>query len=159
MKLHHRSLIAALLLVLPLAACSSVVQQPEVRLEGIRVGGIGLRGGTLYAMVHITNPNGFDIATESLTYDLQVPDPDEAGGWLSFSQGTITERISVDENSSTVVEVPVPFRYEDMGGALRAIMDTGTFNYRVSGDVRLAEPFGRTIPYTKSGVVSLDGIR
>ena len=156
MRLHARHALG--LLLLPLA-CSSVVRQPEVRIEDVSVGGIGLRGGTLYAHVHITNPNGFAIETESLTYDLQVPDPNDAGEWVSFSQDTLTERIRVDENSSTVVQVPVQFRYEDMGGALRAIMDTGTFNYRVSGEVRLSEPIGRTIPYAKSGVVSLDGIR
>jgi hypothetical protein len=53
--------------------------------------------------------------------------------------------------SSTILEVPVQFRYDDMGGALRSILDTGTFNYRVTGDVRLAEPIGRTFPYRQDG--------
>lgn len=149
----------AMALIGTLAACSSAVRQPEVTLEGIRIGGIGLRGGTVYAQVHITNPNGFDLETESLTYDLQIADPDDAGEWISFSEGTITERIRVRGGSSTTVELPVQFRYDDMGGAMRSILDTGTFNYRVQGNVRLSEPLGRTIPYTKTGVVSMDGIR
>lgn len=158
MNIRTRSTLTLLLLG-ALTACSSAVRQPEVTLEGVRVGGIGLRGGTLYAQVHITNPNGFALETESMTYDLQVPGTDEANSWVSFAQGTITERIRVREHSATTVEVPVQFRYDDLGGAVRSMLDTGTFNYRVRGDVRLTQPFGRTIPYSKTGVVSLDGIR
>ena len=139
------------------AACSSAVRQPEVRLESMRVGGIGLRGGTLYAQVHIDNPNGFEIETRSVTYDLQVEHPDSAGRWVSFSQGTVDDPIRVGGNSSTVVEIPIQFRYDDLGGAVRSILDTGTFNYRVSGDVQLSEPIGRRIPYAKTGIVSLGG--
>jgi LEA14-like dessication related protein len=149
--------LAAALLVA--AACSSMVRQPEVRLESVRVGGIGLRGGTLYAQVHVSNPNGFDLETESITYDFQVANPDSAGKWVSFARGTVEERVRVRGNNATVIEVPIEFRYDDLGGAVRSIIDRGTLNYRVSGDVNLAEPVGRTFPYTKTGVVSLSGVR
>ena len=46
-----------------------------------------------------------------------------------------------------------------VGGAVKSILDTGTFNYRVSGDVQLKEPTGRNIPYRKTGVVTMSGIR
>ena len=145
--------------ILLLAACSSVVEQPQVRLESVRMGGIGLRGGTLYAQVHVSNPNGFDLEARSLTYDLQVEHPDSAGKWVSFSQGTVEEPVRVQSNGSTVIEVPIQFRYDDLGGAVRSILDTGTFNYRVRGDVNLSEPIGRTFPYSHSGTVSLSGVR
>jgi LEA14-like dessication related protein len=154
---RYRTLLLPLLLLV--GACSSAVRQPEVRLESIRVGGIGLRGGTLYAQVYIGNPNGFDLETRSLTYDMQVEHPDSAGRWISFSQGTIEEPMRVQGNGSTVIEVPIQFRYDDLAGAVRSILDTGTFNYRVQGDVRLSEPIGRTIPYSKTGIVSLAGVR
>src|SRR5690606_26439245 len=112
---------ALLILGLPLlAACSSVVEQPQVRLESVRMGGIGLRGGTLYAQVHVSNPNGFDLEARSLTYDLQVEHPDSAGKWVSFSQGTVEEPVRVQSNGSTVIEVPIQFRYDDLGGAVRS---------------------------------------
>jgi LEA14-like dessication related protein len=157
MMIRSRSLLLPILLLA--AACSSAVRQPEVRLESMRVGGIGLRGGTLYAQVYVGNPNGFDLQTRSLTYDMQVEHPDSAGRWVSFSQGTMDEPIRVRGNSSTVIEVPIQFRYDSLGGAFRSILDTGTFNYRVRGDVRLSQPFGRTIPYSKTGIVSLAGVR
>lgn len=156
MLIRSRSL---LLPVLLLGACSSAVRQPEVRLESMRVGGIGLRGGTLYAQVYVGNPNGFDVETRSLTYDMQVEHPDSAGRWVSFSQGTVDEPVRVRGNGSTIIEVPIQFRYDDLGGAVRSILDTGTFNYRVRGDVELSRPVGRTIPYSKTGIVSLRGVR
>jgi LEA14-like dessication related protein len=159
MKLRHRSLIAVLALVVPLGACSSALRQPEVRLEGLRVGSVGLRGGTLVAQVYISNPNSFALEARSLTYDMQVPDPSNANEWLSVAKGTVDEPVRVRSNSSTVIEVPIQFRYDDLGGAARTILDTGTLAYRVRGDVRLSEPVGRTVPYTRTGTVSMDGIR
>ena len=160
MKLPNRPLLAAL--VLPavfLTACSGALKQPEVRLESVSIGGVGLRGATLYADVHVSNPNGFDLETRQLTYDLQLPDPKEEGGWVSFARGSVDEHVRVRSNSSTVIKVPIQFRYDDADGAIRSIMDTGTFNYRVRGDVRLTEPVGRTIPFSKTGIVSLAGVR
>ena len=155
--IRSRSLLLPVLLLA--AACSSVVREPEVRIESVRVGGIGLRGGTLYANVYVGNPNGFDLETRSISYDMQVEHPDSAGRWVSFSQGTVEDPVRVRGNGSTIVEVPIQFRYDDLGGAVRSILDTGTFNYRVRGDVRLSEPIGRTIPYSKTGIVSLAGVR
>ncbi|HSK19761.1 MAG TPA: LEA type 2 family protein [Longimicrobiales bacterium] len=157
MMIRTRSLLLPVLLLA--AACSSVVREPEVRIESVRVGGIGLRGGTLYAQVYVGNPNGFDLETRSISYDMQVEHPDSAGRWVSFSQGTVEDPVRVRGNGSTIVEVPIQFRYDDLGGAVRSILDTGTFNYRVRGDVRLSQPIGRTIPYSKTGIVSLAGVR
>jgi LEA14-like dessication related protein len=157
MKLRYRPLLAALALpAVFLTACSGALKQPEVRLESVSIGGVGLRGATLYADVHVTNPNRFDLETRQLTYDLQLPDPNEEGGWVSFAKGAVDEHVRVRSNSSTIIKVPIQFRYDDANGA---ILDTGTFNYRVRGDVRLTEPVGRTIPFSKTGIVSLAGVR
>lgn len=163
MRIRHNSRLhstfALLVLAFTLGACSRAVRQPEVRLEGVRVGGVGLRGGTVYAQVLVTNPNGFDLETEQLNYDLQVADPKDPAKWVSFSKGTIDERIRIDDHDSKVIEIPIQFRYDDFGGALRSIIDTGTFNYRVTGDVKLTGPLGRTIPFSKTGIVSMAGVR
>jgi LEA14-like dessication related protein len=162
MKVVHRNIIALAVFALAAAACGAP-QSPEVRVEGIRIGGIGLRGGTLIARVLVTNPNSFDLETSSLTYNLQLANAQQAqqsqDSWMSFAEGTIDERVRVERRSSKVLEVPIQFRYDDVGGAIRALMETGTFNYRVTGNVRLSEPIGRTFPYQRTGTVSLDGVR
>jgi LEA14-like dessication related protein len=159
MKVRARAAVAALALMLPATACSLAYRQPEVRLEGIRVGSVGLRGGMLYAQMFVANPNGFDMETSALRYDLQLAHPTNEQEWISFAQGTMTEPIKVAGGRTTMIEVPIAFRYQDLGGALRTILDTGTFNYRVSGDVQLKEPVTRSIPYRKTGVVTMSGAR
>lgn len=159
MNVRSRAALAAMVLVLPVTACNLAYRQPEVRLEGIRVGSIGLRGGMLYAQVHVANPNKFGLETSAFSYDLQLADPANEQEWITFAKGTLTEAIKVGGHRSTVIEIPIQFRYQDMGGAMRTILDTGTFNYRVSGDVQLKEPIGRTIPYRKMGVVTMSGAR
>jgi LEA14-like dessication related protein len=158
MRQRSRTILAAVIIALTAAACAGP-QQPEVRLEGVRIGGIGLRGGTLIAQVMVTNPNPFHLETSALSYNLQVAHPDEAGRWVSFAEGTVDERVRVERRSSTILEVPIQFRYDDVGGAFRSIMETGTFSYRVTGDVRLAEPITRTFPFSRTGLVTLDGAR
>jgi LEA14-like dessication related protein len=159
MKLRYRSLLAGLIVALPLAACARAYQQPEIEFEGVRLGGIGMRGGTLYAQVLVTNPNRFDLETRSVTYALEVPHPTQAGEWVSFTEGRIDERVRVQARGSTILEIPITFQYDDAAGAVRSILDRGSFPYRVTGDVRLAEPIARTIPFRRQGTVSLSGAR
>lgn len=153
-----RQLRVLALMTLVFAACAGP-QQPEVRLEGIRVGGMGLRGGTLIAEFMVTNPNSFDLETRSLSYDFELADPTGERDWVSFARGTIDERLRVERRSARLLEIPIQFRYDQMGSALRSIIDTGTFSYRVTGDVRLSEPIGRTFPYRRTGTVSVEGVR
>ena len=158
-RVQLRPVFALMLIALAASACSRGVRQPEVRLEGVRVGGVGLRGGTVYAQVLVTNPNGFDLETEELNYDLQLADPADESKWISFAKGRIEERIRIGDHDSKIIEIPIQFRYDDFGGAVKSLIDTGTFNYRVTGDVKLSGPIGRTIPFSKTGVVSMAGVR
>lgn len=161
MSHRYRGVLSALALVLPLTAtaCLGAYRQPEVQLEGVRIGSIGLRGGLMYAQLHVKNPNRFDLETKALTYDLQLADPADEDKWVSFARGTLDEAIRVEGGSEQTIEVPIQFRFQDLGGAVRSLLDNGTFNYRVSGDVELKEPFGRTIPYRKTGIVTMSGAR
>jgi LEA14-like dessication related protein len=142
-----------------LAACFASFERPEVRLEGVRVGGIGLRGGTVYAQLHVVNPNGFALRAHGLTYDLDLAGTGSGDDWLPLAEGTFDERIDVPARDSAVVEIPIEFSYGDLSGALRSMLDRGTLDYRVSGSVRVTEPVGRTVPYRHTGTVSMSGVR
>lgn len=159
MRTNQRLMLVAAVVATVGAGCASAVRQPEVSLAGVRVGGIGLRGGTILAVVEIKNPNDFTLETDSITYDLEATDPKGNGAWSRVTQGTYAQRITVKDGGKTEVEVPIEFNYTGLGGALRGIMDKGTFNYRVQGKVFVREPLRRTIPFTKSGNLSLAGAR
>lgn len=159
---RNTSVIALLLLVvMAVSACFGRVQQPEVRLAGIRVGGLGLRGGQIIAQVEIMNPNGFALEADGITYDLKVSDPAAQNGsaWIDFAKGEFDEKVRVGSGDTETVEIPIEFTYAAAGGAIRSIMDRGTFNYRVEGGVKLREPIGRNIPYRHQGNFSLQGVR
>jgi LEA14-like dessication related protein len=144
-----------------LAGCVGRVRQPEVELTAVKLNGLGLRGGSLMAELEIKNPNSFDVETRSITYDLQVSDRDSSNKetWIQFAKGTVEDKIKVGDHGTTKVQIPIDFNYNAVGGAIRSIMDRGTFNYRVEGVVSLREPMSRNIPYRQVGNISLQGAR
>ncbi|MGH7506121.1 MAG: hypothetical protein ACRELX_10740, partial [Longimicrobiales bacterium] len=92
----------ALIPVLLAAGCFGRYQQPEIRFEGVRLGGLGLRGGTVYARLQVVNPNGFALRAAALTYDLELAEDDGGEqGWVRLAEGTFAERIVVAGHDST----------------------------------------------------------
>jgi LEA14-like dessication related protein len=143
-----------------LAGCIGRVREPEVTLAGVKVGGLGMRGASLVAELDIKNPNRFALETANITYDLKVSDRAAEGEtWLDLARGEFREPIRVVDGGTTRVEIPIEFAYTALSGALRSIIDRGTFNYRVEGRVALREPWRRDIPYRHRGNVSLQGVR
>lgn len=143
-------------LVVGAAACVPRIEEPEVRLAGVRLGGLGLQGGLVYVRLSVVNPNRFGLKAAGLTYDLDLADiQDGERRWVDLAEGTFAEKIRVEGNDSTVVEIPVEFRYSGLGSAVRSILATGTFDYRVRGEVSITEPLGTEIPYRHSGTVTL----
>jgi LEA14-like dessication related protein len=161
MRRFERSLLlVALGAGLLTAACLGRVRQPEITLTGVKVSGLGLRGGSLLAELEIKNPNSFEVETRSITYDLKVADRSAQGeSWIDFAKGEFTEPVKVGDGEVLRVEVPIEFTYSALGGALRSIMDRGAFDYRVEGVVALREPIRTRVPYRHSGNISLQGVR
>ncbi|MDQ3556411.1 MAG: LEA type 2 family protein [Gemmatimonadota bacterium] len=157
-----RTLSCAVLL-LGLAGCgSSLFQQPEVSLQGVQIGGLGLRGGTLLVNVQVVNPNRFSLSASGLRYDLAVGDSRERGdtAWLDFASGTYDRAFSVEGRDTATVQIPVEFTYGGLGGATSSILRSGTFNYRARGEVDVSTPLGRRgVPFNKKGTVTLMGTR
>lgn len=162
MRRTTKTLIAtALGLVVAATGCIPSFHQPDIRLDGVRLGGLGLRGGTLYALLSIANPNGYALETIGLSYDLELNDPGSTadGGWMRIAQGTFDDTVRVSGKDSTIVEVPIDFTYQGAGAAMRSIMDRGTFDYRLTGIVNIKDPIRRSVPYRRTGKISMAGVR
>ena len=159
MKSNASRIVLVALLGMFVAACIGRVRAPVIELRDIRFGGIGLRGATLIAELDIDNPNDFAIETDSITFEFAASNPGETDHWTPVTQGTHTRRIRIDEERNTIVEIPIEFTYSGLSGPVRAIMDKGTFNYRVRGKVFVREPLRRTVPYSQNGNLSLVGAR
>ena len=152
---------APLLLFLGLiAACGRVFNEPEVTLQSVQVGGLGIRGGTLLVSVQVINPNGFSLNADQLSYQLSVNDPDQPQDttWIDFATGTYDQGFSVGARDTAVVQIPVEFSYAALGAAAGSIARAGTFTYRASGTVDVRTPLGtRQVPFRKRGTVALLG--
>ena len=147
--------VVALMAASGLTACSSVVKEPEVRLDGIRIGSIGLDGGTLRVRLNVVNPNSFGLQTERLDYLIEVAEDGRDGeAWDTLSAGVYDERLTVEADDSAVVEIPVRFRYRDLGTAITSLISSGTFDYRISGTVQMREPVRREFPFRRTGNIS-----
>lgn len=156
MKLKHMFVFA---LMVVLGGCIGRVRQPEVTLADLRVGGIGIRGASLVAELDIANPNDFDVETDSITYELFANTGSGSDSWSSVLKRTYNQRIEAEENRTTRVEVPIDFNYSDLSGAGRTLIERGVLNYRIQGYVFVREPLRRTMPFSKTGNVTLSGIR
>jgi len=160
-KGHMRAGATASILLLigsALTACSSVVEEPEVKLDGISVGSIGLEGGTLRVRLNVINPNSFGLQAEGLDYLIEVAEEGEnEASWDTLSLGSYDQRITVEADDSAFVEIPIRFRYRDLSGAIGSLLATGSFDYRISGNVQLREPMRRSFDFSRSG--NIDELR
>jgi LEA14-like dessication related protein len=140
-----------LLVTLMLAAgCASLArqafQQPFVELRDVRVVGLGLTGGELEVALGVRNPNNYRIDASRLVYRVFVSDT------LPIAGGDMDSRATVQAGDSTIIRVPVGFTYAGLSAAARQLMQTGTVNYRVTGDVTVASVVGSfTVPFSTTG--------
>ena len=138
------------------AACIPKYEEPEVRLDAVRLGALGIRGGTVWAYLVVSNPNRFALLARSMSYELHLVDPALSGdGWLQLANGVLDQEVHVAPHDSTVVELPVDFTYDGVGNAMRTILRTGVVDYRLSGDLQLRQPVQRRVPFRRSGRVDL----
>lgn len=151
--------LAVLPAVLALSACLPTFEQPDVRLDGVRLGALGFRGGTLNARVLVTNPNRFALRSASMSYELEINDPSEPGTdqWLPIADGLLDREVTVPAGDSAVVEVPVEFTWTGVGNAIRAALDSGVLDYRLTGDLDVTAPLRRRVPFRRTGSIDLVG--
>jgi LEA14-like dessication related protein len=150
-------------LVVILAACgSSVFKQPQVTLESVQIGGLGLTGGTLMVQLEIINPNRFALNANQLDYDLALRDPREPNDtvWVDFASGIYDVPFTVAAGDTGRVQIPIEFSYAGIGSAANALLRSGTVTYRASGEVDVRTPLGSYgVPFNRRGTVSLMGTR
>jgi LEA14-like dessication related protein len=163
MKRIRRS--AAFAALLMLAACSGTVRQPEIDLEGVSLGSLGLGGGTVNVNVRVHNPNRFSIRADDLKYRLflrRPADQQAAAGdsaWIPFADGTYGDTISVRGGETRTFAIPVEFTFGALRGAAGSLLQTGRVQYRAEGTVDVRTPIGRReVPFRKTGAFTMSGI-
>lgn len=138
------------------ASCSALkkgdFKEPVVSFRNVRVGGIGLNGGTLDIVLSVYNPNGFRLDASRMTYQLFVDT-------LALGSGSMDSHFSVAPRDSADVVLPLRLSWNGVTNAGRRMLSDGTVPYRVTGDLTVGSGVGDfTIRYDRAGHFnSLDG--
>ena len=142
---------AALIAIVALvsASCAGLgrggFKDPVVTFKNVRVGGVGLTGGTLDIVLSVYNPNGYRLDASRITYQVMVDS-------LPVGSGAMDRHFSVPSNDSTDVELPLRFNWSGVSAAGRELLNSGTVPYRVLGDLTVGSSVGDfTIQYDRTG--------
>ena len=161
MKYGNRIAAIAAAATLALGACTGGVAEPDIDLEGVSIGSLGLTGGTLVASVRIHNPNRFSLRADDLRYRLYIREPQGEPAdstWLEFAEGTYGDSIIVRGRETRTFRIPVEFSYAGVRGAAGTMLRTGRVQCRAEGTVDVRPPIGvREFPFRKTGSVMMSG--
>jgi LEA14-like dessication related protein len=125
--------------------------EPVVTLRNVRVNGLGLTGGSLEVQLSVYNPNRVPLDATELSYNVWVDS-------VKFGEGKTDRRFTVGKGDSTVVSVPLDFSWSGLNSAARSLLNTGTVNYRVAGDIKVGSALGNfTVRYDQTGRYSTLG--
>lgn len=136
-------------------ACSAfgraTFREPVLTLRDAQITGLGITGGSIDINVDVYNPNNFRLDGTRLTYSVLIDS-------VPFGTGALDSKFTVEQGDTTRVKLPLTFTYAGVGAAGRALLQTGTVNYRVTGDITVATPLGQfTRPYEGRGRLTTGG--
>ena len=157
-----RGMVAVGLTLAATGCGGSIFREPEITLESVQIGGLGLSGGTLVVDLQVVNPNRFALSSNKLNYELDLRE-EEAGSdtsWVDFANGAYEQPFTVKGGETGHVQIPVSFSYSGLGAAAGSMLRRGTFTYRASGTADVRTPLGtHQVPFRKTGTVTLLGTR
>src|SRR5262245_26340305 len=141
--------LALTMIAVATTACASLgyagFREPVVTYKDAVITGLGVTGGSLEVVLSVYNPNAFRLDGTQLTYRLNVDS-------VPFGDGTFSDRFTVQEKDSTLVRLPLSFTYAGVGQAGRQLINTGSVQYTVSGELTVGTPLGNfTRPYSGKG--------
>ena len=147
--------LSAVTLAATAAGCATLArqafQEPVVSVREVRLNGIGLTGGSVDVALNVYNPNNYRLDATRITYRLLFDT-------VTFADGALTEQQTVQARDTLRLLIPVNFTYRGVGEAGRQILNTGSVNYRLLGDVTVGSPVGSfTVPYSTTGRFSTLG--
>lgn len=146
----------ALLLALGVAACGpggvnpADVLQPDVRVHHLAIRNLGLSGGTLDVVLAFHNPNGVTLKGLGLTAGLDIEGN-------HFGDIDMPNPFSMGGKDTTLITVPLTFRYANVGNAARSVLELGAVNYSVNGKFTVNTPVNTSfdVPFSGRGNVPL----
>ncbi len=145
-----------LLAALGLAACGpggvnpAELIQPKVRLHHLSLRSAGLTGGMLDVVLAFHNPNQITLKGVGLSAGLDIEGS-------HFGDVAMSDPFSLAGRDTTLVTVPLAFRWSGVASAARSMLNTGAVNYGIQGKVTINTPANVPfdVPFSGQGSVPL----
>jgi len=148
MLMHHR-FAAALLLIIMLSGCATLVQIPSVTLKETSVVGLDRSGIDIEFNLGITNPNSFDLSLLGYTFDVRVLA-------LPLSTGGKQETILFPAGKETGMLLPVHLKFADLQEIIRHTPDPDNIPYQLNSMLHMKTPLGEmSVPVEKNAVLTI----
>ena len=132
-------------------ACASTrysgptLYNPIVSLRDVRMSGVGITGGTMEIELNVYNPNPDTLHQPRFAYRVVIAD-------RQVAKGIYDADFALPGNDSVKVRLPATFGFAGATSAGRAIMNNGSLNYRVLGEIVVRTEYGRyRFPYDRAG--------
>lgn len=136
-----------------LSACSA--QRPDISLQGVSLGSVGLAGGTLLADVRVHNPNRFTLRANNLRYQLYLrrnATTASDSSWTRLADGVYPDTLTVHAGQTRDFSIPISFSFGDLAGMGSSLLNYGRLDYRALGTVDVHTPIGlRQFPFQRTG--------
>lgn len=140
------------------SGCASIqhalrFEEPDIRLQEIRITGLGLTGGTLDLSLDVFNPNGFRLRTMRLELGIDLEQ-------VHFGDALLETPVELPAQQHSLVTVPVRFEWSGLGAGAQALLTRQAVRYGLTGSAILDTPIGdRRITVHGSGDVPLRALR
>lgn len=127
-------------------------QEPDIKLQEIRVTGLGLTGGTLDLALDVFNPNDYRLRTTRLQLGIDLED-------VHFGDALIETPLELPSQQHSPVTVPVQFEWAGVGAGARALLSRQAVRFGLTGVATLSTPLGdRRVQVHGSGEVPLKAL-
>jgi LEA14-like dessication related protein len=151
MNTYRSPVIALVLLIFGLVACSSIPTQkpiaPTVEIESVKALRLKLNRQELAFRLKIFNPNEYDLPLQLLRFTASIDGS-------QIAEGSSDERVTIPAQQDAIVEVRASTRLNKLLGRLLLFSrsDEEEVDYKVTGFVKLANWPAR-IPFNVDGAL------
>ncbi len=131
-----KRIIPVCMIVLLFSSCASlqsVLKEPEVSFSSFKISKINFDTVDLLFTYKIDNPNPIGITLPKFAYNLYVED-------ASFVSGTSADSISIAQQKSSMVDIPVTLSYEDLFKVITTLLNENEADYKIDTDFFLNIP-------------------
>lgn len=123
---------------------------PTARVHHLSVKNAGITGGTMDVVMAFYNPNRSQIRGTRVQGGLDIENS-------HVGEVAYDGEFKLKGRDTTLVAVPMQFKWSGAGAALKSALGYGTVNYRMSGTVSVATSDGKPfeVPFTGQGSASV----